>query len=623
MDTIYVIFLSILGIIVAIGVGLELSNEIDEFVIYVLFWMLYIVTIATFVNIVLVANYYLTMKNKDGPPGLVGPDGDQGEKGKTGLCDPGCRDSICETQLTELILNKLKDASKTGDTSKIRFNNAYIKSKVVQMCRSDEFKQLAPYNGPINLINYLKEIWTIWFDLIYEAGGLTYFQNIGAESDFDWLTTNPFNELKKYDVFYWGMGKQYRPQVSDKCYPSSDGNTPNANTSGSIIRVSPTTLYDSLGNDDGSGSANKVSFWRARQFTYRGAVYYPVGDLAIGPTRKNDNISMARNIGAIKIQNPSVGPNRETIIVSGDVKGPIDYQLIWTNNGSVKKNAFWIWRPIAPVNYMSLGDIITFTRDPPLTGENAPIRCVSQDITVKIPANGNIFWSSYGSKSPTNALILGFKPNDASGGFVSSGVNTSASNCYNMFRGVVGLNASIPDSDENGGFYYLDSRKYDSTNIIGVDPGNPPTNIDSQRVGKGYIPIPKHDAKYSVLSYLNLKNNPVLTHQMTKTIFNAQLIPNAISNAYLIFIGNSDSDITKNKCLNYNEKNNNSAITIASCDELQSSQIFSIIFTGNKKNECKLQHYDSQLIINYQGGLFTLVKVTEQTNIEYQLFTMG
>ena len=54
------------------------------------------------------------------------------------------------------------------------------------MCSSEEFKQLAPYNGPINLINYLKDIWKIWIGLLYDAGGMLYFETIGAEDQFDW-----------------------------------------------------------------------------------------------------------------------------------------------------------------------------------------------------------------------------------------------------------------------------------------------------------------------------------------------------------------------------------------------------------------------------------------------------
>ena len=47
MELIYMIFIGVIGIIVAIGVGLEISKEIDEFTISMLFWILYIITIIT------------------------------------------------------------------------------------------------------------------------------------------------------------------------------------------------------------------------------------------------------------------------------------------------------------------------------------------------------------------------------------------------------------------------------------------------------------------------------------------------------------------------------------------------------------------------------------------------
>ena len=52
MELIYMIFIGIIGIIIAIGVGLEISKGIDEFTVSMIFWILYIITIITFINIV-------------------------------------------------------------------------------------------------------------------------------------------------------------------------------------------------------------------------------------------------------------------------------------------------------------------------------------------------------------------------------------------------------------------------------------------------------------------------------------------------------------------------------------------------------------------------------------------
>jgi hypothetical protein len=600
MDTIYIFFFGILGIIIAIGIGLEISHDIEDFIIYMLFWMLYIITIVTFVNIILVINYYLNMKNKTGPPGKDGIGGDRGNKGSTGLCDPTCRDTICETQINDLIFTNLKNIN---NGAAIKLNNTYIKSKVRQMCASDEFKQLAPYNGPQNLINYLKDIWTIWIKKMYESGGLSYFENIAAEDEFDWLSENPFNDIKKYDVFYWGMGKQYRPQISEKCYNSIDGNNPDSNAPTTIFRASNTTLYDKLGDDSGSGSYNNVSFWRARQFTYKGAVYYPVGDIALGPTTQGSDIPFTRRIGIINFPQVLPGPNRETIIVTGDIVGPIDYNLIWSAAN------FWLWRPIAPVGYISLGDVVTFNPSPPLTGDNSPIRCVPKNITVQVQPNGNRLWSSVGSIFPTNVSLLGYIPND--GSFVSA----SASNVYNLFRAVPGVGTYIPASDINGSFYYLDPKKYNTNLVIGIDIESPSSKVEDIKVGKGYVYKSSKDAKYSVLAYLNLKNSATLSHSFSKIQLSAQLIPNAISNAYLINV-TSDNII---KCLSYD----GTKVALGECDELKDGQIFSIIFTGNKTNECKLQHYSSGKIIVYKDSLFTLVSPTDLSNINHQLFMMS
>ena len=493
---------------------------------------------------------------------------------------------------------------------RVNVNNIYVKSKIKQMCASEEFKQLAPYNGPINLINYLKDIWKIWIGLLYDAGGMLYFETIGAEDQFDWLSNNPFNEFKKYDVFYWGMGKQYRPQIVDKCYPSADGDTPNPNTSGSIIQVAKTDLYDYITNDAGSGAFTDASFWRPKQFTYKTAVYYPVGDLVYGPKRNGENYNTKKHVGGITLPRISKGPARETILVSGDVKGPVNYELLWTNEGwstgkRSRANFFWVWRPIAPVNYIALGDVITSSGDPPLTGDSAPIRCVPYDMVIKLATNGNVLWSSSGSPVDININMLGFKPN------TGSYQNAEDSNAYNLFRGVIGWGTSIPGSDINGNLSYLDATKYDSNYVLGGNNGRPNQSQESNRVGKGIIPPPKRDSKYSVVAYLNLKNNPVLTHQASRFKINGQIIPNAISNSYILKNGNM--------CLDYV----NSQITLKQCDEFIDSQYFSIIFTGNMKNQCTLKHQKTEKILKYNTGLFTLVNENTIDDANLTLFIMS
>jgi len=612
MELIYIFLIFSVSIIIAIGLGIQISQGIEEFIIKVLFWLLYIVTIITFINIVLVASYYINLKDKTGPPGPPGAQGDRGNKGEAGKCDIGCRDGICENRINELVMNELLERNEGVAP---RFNNVYIKSKIKQICSSDEFRQLAPYNGPVNLINYIADIWKIWIGLLYEAGGANYFENIGAEEEFEWLTENPFFEIKKYDIFYWGMGKQYRPQIVDKCYNSIDGETPAPDSVGSIIKVSKTDLYDFITNSDNIGAYQQVSFWRAKQFTYKGAVFYPVGDIAVGPSRFAENSNTSKHVGIITYPYASKGPARETIIVTGDVKGPVNYDLLWTNYGMPTgtaigtPNYFWVWRPIAPVNYIALGDVITTTANPPDTGNNAPIRCIPKEVTTRIAGNSGIMWSSNGSRVNINLNLLGFIPNTDGSGYVSA----SDSNVYNLFRGVVGMITTIPESDINANFYYIDSDRYDTTFEIGKDYGNPDESPEANRVGKGYVPATKKDSKYSVMAFLQLKNNPILTHVETTYTITGQLIPGAISNCYLLK--------NNEKCLNYTGQGSNLEFNV--CNEIVDSQFFSIIFNGIVKNQCVLEHINSKKILKYKDGIFTLTDAGTAIDAEYTLFTMS
>ena len=618
MDSIYFLLIFAICILAALGVGLEISKRIDEFVLYVLFWFLYIITIITLINIILVSKYYLSMRNKSGPPGLVGVQGEQGDRGESGKCDTGCRDSICLNALSELLTAEIK---KNNNGVNVSLNNIYIKSKIKQICESDEFKQLAPYNGPINLINYLKDVWKIWIKLLYDSGGKLYFETIGAEDQFDWLSKNPFDELKKYDVFYWGMGKQYRPQISERCYNSTDGNKPINDNDESIIQVAKTTFYDKITTSDKSGASNNASFWRAKKFTFKSAVFYPVGDIVIGPYRFGDNTNNIKYIGSFKLKYSLSGPNRESILVSGDVEPPINYELLWTNYGwnttsssSSTPNYFWVWRPIAPVNYIALGDVITVDENPPLTGDDAPIRCVPFSITHKLPTNREVLWSSFGSTVDINLLMLGFIPNTTSE--TSTLQLANEENAYNLFRGIVGTEPSIPDSDVNAQFYYLDKTKYITSYLVNNEDGLPDKDIDANRVGKGYIASKQQDSKYSVSAYLNLKNKPLLTHFKTKTKLEGEIIPNAISNSYTLKYNK--------QCITYKKVQLKDTISLKkNCDELGEPQYFSIAFTGDKKNECKLKHYTTKKILKFKAGRFTLVESDNNTDIEYTLFIMS
>lgn len=216
------IFLIVVGVILFILGGISLSTNIKESTPYLIFWFMYIISMATLGNIFISIYYYFVMKDKTGPRGPRGPRGVNGDIGKDGQCSSGCRNQICVKGIKDTmveILNKLEkeNGNYNSDITTEDIRNMYLKEKMKSMCESTEYQQLIPYKGAKNLIAYMSNIWGEITERIYNAGGIAYFKTIGAENDWDWVDVNPWTEFKKYDIYYWGLTKDYRPQINNKC----------------------------------------------------------------------------------------------------------------------------------------------------------------------------------------------------------------------------------------------------------------------------------------------------------------------------------------------------------------------------------------------------------------------
>lgn len=247
-----------------------MSANILEVIPYMLFWFMYIISIATIVNIGMTIYYYYIMKDKRGPRGPRGERGDMGDVGKSGKCDVGCRNKICENSIKNVIVDIInkkerQDGNTNTDFTKEDLRNVFIKEKIKTMCQSTEFQQLVPYKGANNLINYLSSIWGKITELIYDAGGINYFKTIGAENDWDWVEENPLNEFKKYDIYYWGLSKDYRPQIVDKCDNTKIGKN-NSNNGANYPEHRHLTKESNLFADNYKGPSKKDSKYSILEF---------------------------------------------------------------------------------------------------------------------------------------------------------------------------------------------------------------------------------------------------------------------------------------------------------------------------------------------------------------------
>ena len=74
-----------------------------------------------------------------------------------------------------------------------------------------------------------------------------------------------------------------------------------------------------------------------------------------------------------------------------------------------------------------------------------------------------------------------------------------------------------------------------------------------------------------------------------------------------------------NKCINYGAN----GVSESECDEAISTQVFSIIFTGNKRNECRIQHYKTKKIIKYINNMILLIDEADKNQQDYTIFMMN
>lgn len=590
---IFSIFITFLGFI---AIGLNLSSEIENSTVYMLFWILWTISFITAINIVMTIVYYYIMRDKRGPPGKRGQRGDEGETGKPGTCEASCRDDICVNEIKNKIKNKLKELSGKN----VDFNNIYLHHKIRQQCGSNEFKMISGYNGPNALVKHLATIWEQWVVLLFNSGGINYFEGLGGEDSWDWVDDNPFDEMKKYDVFYWGMDKQFRPMEVEGC-PA------NGMKDSELVKVCYTNNYTLITNTDGLNGSDFASFWRPKMVSYKGTNYYPAGDIVVGPKPSNDNIAVPRYVGKIKLNKKGLGPNRETILVGGDVRGPIKYELLWDSSDVGSSKNFYVWRPIGPRtnsgNYIALGDVITDSSSPPPTGAGSPIRCVNAKHLNTVNHNRNILWSSEGTGSVRYTNLLGFVPHNGS----TTTTPGNSSNGYNLFRGVRGDINMIPSSDVNAQFYSIKSSAIDPAGVPGESSSSVSRTVSSSvdTSELGYQGSKKRDPKYSIQPFLRLKTEGYLYHRNSEKSFYTKSAGDNTANSYLVMVGNKAyDDFLSSRCLAAPD----GRLITEHCLPSDRKQYFRLDFTGYEKDQCRVVHKSSGKYLVINGGNFELVK---------------
>ena len=234
----------------------------------------------------------------------------------------------------------------------------------------------------------------------------------------------------------------------------------------------------------------------------------PIGSTCL-PGDKNDKCYK-------KFMQPG-DPVQKTILVSGDVKRPIDYKQLYSSLRHRGHNAFnqgvTFWRPIPPKDYICMGDVVqnnAYNEKP----DKDLIRCIPKKCVRKLKNDKNI-WNSKNSphdrcRSDTMCCSLEKKKRDVDFNSDYGEVNMyTNSESKNMFR--------VRDprfQDENGQLYEIipkgklgdEGQKScldnQTTEIVSAGTGaraGVKTCEEKRKYNSSWIVPKKIDKKYSIL----------------------------------------------------------------------------------------------------------------------------
>lgn len=227
------------------------------------------------------------------------------------------------------------------------------------------------------------------------------FSSLGISDDFfknkgipERGKLSPFDEIKKYDAWYWGRDENLKPEIIiekpitnefKKTCPCGSVKFKKTNNFYEIFSskykkynktINPITIDEILGNFRINDENDDIVFLRASKFIDTNEhgyfkEYKPIGDIVILDSERASGSEQIENCkpnflddknGFTNVIGKQIAKNIDTYLVSGDTKSPVDFELVWTykktegiNRGYVGLN---IWKPIPPTGYIALGLVV-------------------------------------------------------------------------------------------------------------------------------------------------------------------------------------------------------------------------------------------------------------------------
>ena len=429
-----------------------------------------IFTILIFIKLVLIGSIVISVKSinlnnaKLAPVGSKGERGLRGDTGKHADCSNKCSNNLCYQIMLDYVTEQYNDWRFTNGFEKIpegkHISNKFLKNKINQLCSSKNYKKLLSRDGAEKIDTFIKNTWKKWLNVILKyENGRKFIDSIDlVDSDFDSMITekdkkfasfenqgadgtpsrgleSPFDELKKYDLWYWGSNPLLKPKVINICnkktgmdtspelkvkesndYYSAIWESKNSRQlhyqrwrrqiicipAGIVPICFPICVKDGKHFVSGLQKGDThITAYKNKDYVDKSdkSRYKPVGDIILPGSRANHSKGNTeckpgkKNNMTDKCYNNKVfgDPAQSNILVSGNVKNPVGYKPLYINLRKSGYNAnnqgIQFWRPIPPPGYKCLGDIAVnnSNNSPPSTDliNCVPDRCVRKNKNYK------------------------------------------------------------------------------------------------------------------------------------------------------------------------------------------------------------------------------------------------
>ena len=631
----------IIGLVIGIFLlyfGIRLAKDVNDNILYGLFWLVYIITILVIGNGILNFYFVKEINKKEGPKGDKGVDGDDGDEGIEADCDPNCKINGMirgVIQKLELAYNNILEKErkkKMNPPSKI--NNQYIIQTIKRICLSKEFNELSQIMHPTVVVYYILQLFYKWIGLIAQADKSEgkkhlqdYMEIYGEVVEWEFMVSpdnNPFREIEKYDAFYWGLDKQFKPIIKNVCIEQpKEKNGP--------IQAIKTNLYSWRYNDKGTKANRDLTTWISEPIKFNNKTYYPLGQVFTGGY---SNLSGGgRYIEALGSEFPfrfnlpgsSNGPQFSNVMVAYDendkywVRKPEKWTWLWNDDQTKGKLDGTFWHPqdfeADGQKYKCFGSVATKYYASP---NNDNIVCINEKALEEVPHQHRFVWNSKGAGKLKYRFPRFRHVNaDNQGGAYMNYDGTYNTGYLTQGWGVNQNRKTYKIKDE-----YLDKE------FRGPLETKPFTSkkerTDNTEYGEGYQNpkyTHKQDRKGSLFDLLDLTIEAYYINEKTKQKVRLKHSGTNIANCYLIYIIDFKN---VEKCINVDSdlKEDNVDTLTDFCNPLKDLQLWEIEFVGDSSQRCLIKsRYNQKYLYSTENNLFKITgKLPSQNDTNFNQF---